>query len=229
MSTSSTYVKWAAVTLDFAIFSKMRFLSPWIGIRCSLPLGATAAAGGGATTVVLVGPWAALRTSSSLSRPCGPLPRTAARFTFSSFARRRTAGAARTSPVELGAWCLRSCRRRWRGGRSGGLGPGRDGLARLSEHDEGAADLHDLALFRAELKDLSGDGRWDLNGHLIRHDLDDRVVFLDGVSLFHEPLDDLAFVDALPDVGELELAGHRLLSRCVRPKPRGRLNILCVP
>src|SRR5213593_883253 len=112
MSTSSTYVKWAAVTLDFAIFSKMRFLSPWIRIRCSLPLGVTAAAGGGATTVVLVGPWAALRTSSSLSRPCGPLPRTAARLTLSSFARRRTAG---------------------------------------------AADLHDLALFRAELKDLSGD------------------------------------------------------------------------
>src|SRR2546426_9149190 len=71
MSTSSTYVKWAAVTLDFAIFSKIRFLSPWIGIRCSLPLAAAVAAGGGATTVVLAGPCAALRTSSSLRRPCG--------------------------------------------------------------------------------------------------------------------------------------------------------------
>src|SRR2546429_9971267 len=77
MSTSSTYVKWAAVTLDFAIFSKMRFLSPWIGIRCSLPLGATAAAGGGATTVVLVGPWGALGRPPPWSRPSGPLPRTA--------------------------------------------------------------------------------------------------------------------------------------------------------
>src|SRR2546422_601968 len=143
MSTSSTYVKWAAVTLDFAIFSKMRFLSPWIGIRCSLPPGATATAGGGATTVVLAGPCAALRTSSSLRRPCGPLPRIAARFTLSSFARRRTAGAARISPVGLGA---------------------------------GGASV------------LAGAG-----------------------------------------VGELELAGHRLLSRCLRRKPRGHLNILHVP
>src|SRR6266581_841615 len=102
MSTSSTYVKWAAVTLDFAIFSKMRFLSPWIGIRCSTPLEA-AAETGGAATVVLTGPCAALRTSSSVRRPCGPLPRTAARFTLSSFARRRTAGAARTSPIGPGA------------------------------------------------------------------------------------------------------------------------------
>src|SRR5439155_19777733 len=69
----------------------------------------------------------------------------------------------------------------------------------------------------------------DLDGHLVRHDLDDRVVLLDGVSLFHEPLDDLALLDALPDVGELELAGHRLLSRCGRRKPRGHLNILHVP
>src|SRR3989442_1319540 len=103
MSTSSTYVKWAAVTLDFDIFSKIRFRRPRMGIRCSLPLGAAAADGGGVTTVVLVGPCAALRTSSSVRRPCGPLPRTAARLTLSSFARRRTAGAARTSPVGLGA------------------------------------------------------------------------------------------------------------------------------
>src|SRR5436309_12094927 len=99
MSTSSTYVKWAAVTLDFDIFSKIRFRRPRMGIRCSLPLGAAAADDGGVTTVVLVGPCAALRTSSSVRRPCGPLPRTAARLTLSSFARRRTAGAARTSPV----------------------------------------------------------------------------------------------------------------------------------
>src|SRR5439155_11278919 len=43
------------------------------------------------------------------------------------------------------------------------------------------------------------------------------------------PLDDLALLDALPDVGEPELAGHRLLSRCVRRKPRGHLNIFHVP
>src|SRR5437899_2920691 len=49
-------------------------------------------------------------------------------------------------------WRLRPCRRRWWGDWFGGFGPGRDGLARLPEHDEGAADLHDFALFRAKLK-----------------------------------------------------------------------------
>ena len=52
MSTSSTYVKWAAVTFDLAIFSKIRFRSPWIGIRCSAPPAATVTVGEGATTAV---------------------------------------------------------------------------------------------------------------------------------------------------------------------------------
>src|SRR3989441_1639937 len=102
MSTSSTYVKWAAVTFDFAILSKIRLRKPGIGIRSSAPLGVTATAGAGAAAAPMAGPRAALRTSSSVRRPCGPLPRTAARFTFSSFARRRTAGAARTSPEGTG-------------------------------------------------------------------------------------------------------------------------------
>src|SRR3989475_3150585 len=98
MSTSSTYVKWAAVTFDFAILSKIRLRRPWIGIRSAAPRGATATEGAGDGAAPIAGPLAALRTSSSVGRPCGPLPRTAARFTFSSLARRRTAGAARTSP-----------------------------------------------------------------------------------------------------------------------------------
>jgi len=64
--------------------------------------------------------------------------------------------------------------------------------------------------FRPELEDLSGDRRRDLNGDLVRHDLDDWVVLFDGVPFLHEPLDDLAFVDAFPNVGKLELAGHRI-------------------
>src|SRR5712692_922774 len=116
---------------------------------------------------------------------------------------------------------------RWRWSRRGSarLGSGRGHLARLAEHDEGVADLDDFAFFRSQLKDFPGDGRRDLDRHLVGHDLDDRVVLLDGVPFLHEPLDDLAFVDALPDVGELELAGH-LLSLGVRRKPRGHLNIL---
>src|SRR5206468_12304954 len=57
MSTSSTYVKWAAVTFDLAIFSKIRFRSPWIGIRCSAPPAATVTVGEGATTAVRGGPF----------------------------------------------------------------------------------------------------------------------------------------------------------------------------
>src|SRR5881628_81937 len=99
---------------------------------------------------------------------------------------------------------------RWSRGRPGRLWSGRGRLARFAEHDERVADLDDLAFFRPELEDLSGDRRRDLNGDLVRHDLDDWVVLFDGVPFLHEPLDDLAFVDAFPDVGKLELAGHRI-------------------
>src|SRR2546428_556715 len=99
---------------------------------------------------------------------------------------------------------------RWSRGRPGRLWSGRGRLARFAEHDERVADLDDLAFFRPELEDLSRDGRRDLNGDLVRHDLDDWVVLLDGVPFLHEPLDDLAFVDAFPNVGKLELAGHRI-------------------
>src|SRR6266568_1292545 len=111
-------------------------------------------------------------------------------------------------------------RRRRRGGhpdRGGGSGGwhGRGGgsrrrhrLARFAEDDERRADLHDLAFLRPKLQDLARDGRGDLHRHLVRHHFDDGIVLLDSVPFFHEPLDDLALVDALPDVGELELAGH---------------------
>src|SRR5213594_1158286 len=124
-------------------------------------------------------------------------------------------------------WRHRHDRRRWSRGRPGGFRSGRGDLAHLAEHDEGVADLDDLTFFRAKLEDFPRDGGRDLDRHLVRHDLDDRVVLLDGVPFLHEPLDDLTFVDALPDVGELELAGH-LLSLGDRRKPRGRLNILHV-
>src|SRR5256885_12053459 len=58
----------------------------------------TAVAGRGG----IAGVCAPFRTSSSVIRPCGPVPRSAPRFTFSSFARRRTAGAAKASPDEGG-------------------------------------------------------------------------------------------------------------------------------
>src|SRR5438093_10645567 len=60
---------------------------------------------------------------------------------------------------------LRPGRHGWWGSWSGGLGPDRDGLAGLSEHDESADDLHDLAFFRAELAHFSGDRRRKLDRH----------------------------------------------------------------
>src|SRR2546425_1143177 len=75
---------------------------------------------------------------------------------------------------------------RWSRGRPGRLWSGRGRLGRFAEHDERVADLDDLALFRPELEDLTRDGRRDLNGDLVRHDLDDWVVLLDGVPFLHE-------------------------------------------
>src|SRR2546426_1220543 len=98
-------------------------------------------------------------------------------------------------------------------------GDSRGGLSGLADVIFGEATLRATAsdcreihveFLRPELEDLSGDRRRDLNGDLVRHDLDDWVVLFDGVPFLHEPLDDLAFVDAFPDVGKLELAGHRI-------------------
>src|SRR3989441_4607642 len=122
MSTSSTYVKWAAVTFDFAILSKIRLRKPWIGIRSSAPPGVTATAGVGAGAAPGEGPRAALRTSSSVRRPCGPLPGTAARLTFNSFANRGTAGAGRPSPDGAGTGL----------GDAAGLVPGGGGMGPLT-------------------------------------------------------------------------------------------------
>src|SRR2546422_612959 len=110
MSTSSTYVNGAAVAFDFAIFSVILLRGPGIGIRPSRPAGAgalfdgsssTATAGRGA--IAGVGPFPAPRTSSSVTRPPGPVPRTRSRFTPSSRASLRTAGAVRAGPPEDGA------------------------------------------------------------------------------------------------------------------------------
>src|SRR5206468_11193888 len=61
---------------------------------------------------------------------------------------------------------LRPGRHGWWGSWSGGLGPARDGLARLAEHGGGAAELHHLTFLPAELKGLAGDRRTDLHGPL---------------------------------------------------------------
>src|SRR5207302_3611223 len=84
----------------------------------------------------------------------------------------------------------------------------RSALPRLSKHDEGRTDLHDLAFLSPELEHLARDRRRDLDRDLVRHHFHDRVVLSDRVAFLDEPLDNLALVDALPDIGKLELAGH---------------------
>src|SRR5256885_15631799 len=58
----------------------------------------TAVAGRGS----IAGVCAPFRTSSSVIRPCGPVPRSAPGFPFSSCARGRTAGAAKAPPDDGG-------------------------------------------------------------------------------------------------------------------------------
>src|SRR5256712_762281 len=99
---------------------------------------------------------------------------------------------------------------RWSRGRPGRLWSGGGPLARLAAHGERGAGPDGPPPLRPALGGRTRDGRRDLNGDLVRHDLDDWVVLLDGVPFLHEPLDDLAFVDAFPNVGKLELAGHRI-------------------
>ena len=81
-------------------------------------------------------------------------------------------------------------------------------ISRVPEEDDRGPDLHRLSLFREEPQDLPRDGGRDLDGDLVRHHFDHQVVLADRGALLDEPLHDLALVDALADVGELELAGQ---------------------
>ena len=127
--------------------------------------------------------------------------------------RRRSRGGLLHRPLPLG---LLGRRGRCAGGGRGGHGRlalpavalGDPGFARLADHDEHRAHLHDLALLRLDLQDRPGHGRGQLHRGLVRHHLDEGLVLLDAVALLDQPADDLALVDALPDVGQLELKGH---------------------
>src|SRR5262249_3703668 len=55
---------------------------------------------------------------------------------------------------------------------------------------------------------LSRRRRRDLDRRLVRLHLDERVVLGDLLPLAHEPARDLAFGQALAQVGKLELVGH---------------------
>src|SRR5438105_2279713 len=81
------------------------------------------------------------------------------------------------------------------------------GLA--ADDDEHRADRDDLPLGHEDPGHRPRGGRRDLDGRLVGLDLDERVVLGDLLALGDEPARDLALGQTLPEVGELELVGHR--------------------
>ncbi len=88
----------------------------------------------------------------------------------------------------------------------------------LADDDEDGADGDDRPLLDENLRDLAGGGRGNLDRGLVRLDLDERLVLGHLVSLRYQPARDLAFGQALAEVGKLELVRHgRNLSRATDP------------
>ena len=79
----------------------------------------------------------------------------------------------------------------------------------LADHDEHRPDRDDLALGDEDPRDLPGRRRRDLDRRLVGLDLDERIVLGDLLALRDEPAGDLALGQALAEVGQLELVGHR--------------------
>ena len=182
---------------------------------------------------------AAARTSSSVTRPPGPLGGTARRSTPSSRASLRVAGVAGTGP-------LRARGGSRRGGRSGGRCGGCDGGAstaagrelrrsprpggaasrpalRIGEGHEHRPDLHRLAGLDVDLLDAPAHRGGDLHLRLVRLHLQQRRVFLDHVAFADEDGDDLRLGEAFAQVGQDELAGHRQRATWARTRgSRGR-------
>ena len=81
-------------------------------------------------------------------------------------------------------------------------------LAFLAEDGDRLADRHDLALGGDLFEQHAFVGRRHFDRHLIRHDFDQRLILLDVVAFFDEPLDDLALDDRLGQLGHLVFYGH---------------------
>ena len=175
--------------------------SRWARVMCSAISRLTPRSGSRRPSSGPVRPGRPPRTSCSVIRPCGPVPVSDSRSTASSCASLRTSGVARTRPRSCvpgpspgpGPWAPRTA-----------AGPG----TVLADHDEDRADRDDLALLDEDLRDLARGRRRDLDRRLVRLDLDERLVLGDLVPLGHEPAGDLAFGQALAEVGKLELVRH---------------------
>ena len=215
-SASSTSKAWGTRVLAATIFRAIIRRLPLKGIRSSDADSAGMPAGA-------FGP-AARRTSSSVIRPPGPLPRTAPSSTPRSFASFRTTGVARTSPPAPAAFPrspVRVHRFAGCGGRAIGRRHGvraRPARRGLDEGDR-LPHLHDLSGLRKDLQEGPGHRRGKLDVRLVGQDLDQQVVLLDRGPFGHQPADDLPFRDPLPHVGEFQLDRHGLRSP-FRTRPR---------
>ena len=92
-----------------------------------------------------------------------------------------------------------------------------DGAAGDLERRQRVADRDVLADGSVQGHDRAGERAWDLDRGLGGLDLDEGLVQLDGVARCDQPFDDLAFLEALAEVGHDE---HRF--GISRPPPFGR-------
>ncbi len=81
-------------------------------------------------------------------------------------------------------------------------------------------DLDDLALLHEELRDRPVLRRRDLDVHLVRHDLDERLVLLHHLALLHEPLEYLPLGNPFAYVWKLELVLDQWSFSNSRPSSR---------
>src|SRR5437899_5673436 len=155
------------------------------------------------------------RTSSSVTRPPGPVALTVSRSTPSSRASRLVAGVAGTGPTRVPAPAgpLLAPPEPIAGSDAGPLprpavavvdvveiwftSPPRRRQRRVVECDEHLADLHGLPGLDVDARHATAERRGDLDRGLVSLDLEERRVLGDDVALIDEDLDDLGLGQSL--------------------------------
>jgi hypothetical protein len=81
-------------------------------------------------------------------------------------------------------------------------------IPRSLNHHHHLADGAQLTSGHHQLGDATGLRRGNLDGGLVGHDLNHRLIFTQGVPFVYQPLDDLALDDTFTDIWEPELKRH---------------------